>query len=161
MPKTNTRRRRDRDKQQMGPREILNYCLEKPGAWLDHPFGPIPHCVKVGRRLFAQLYPRPKDYKLTLNCQRDRAELYRRLYPGVVVPGYHCPSFQQPYFNTVWLNGAVAGDDLRAMIDHSYEYVLHKHTRREQAAILSGEWTGGPAPWERKGEPEHDQNGPV
>ena len=136
-----TRHRRVR-RRKMDAQDILNYCLEKPGAWMDHPFGPIPDCVKVGRRLFAQLYPKPKDYKITLNCDRMTADFYRQLYPGTVIPGYHCPAVQKPYFNTIYLNGTVPDAVLRKMIDHAYEVVFRKHTRKEQEDILAGRMMG-------------------
>lgn len=146
MTKAGTGRRRRTRRGKMEARDILDYCLSKPGAWLDYPFGAVPQCVKVGRRLFAQLYPRPKDYKITLNCDPAAADFYRRQYPGVVIPGYHCPPVQQPYFNTVWLNGTVPDGVLREMIDRAYGVVLAKHTRREQEEILAGRMIGTPRP---------------
>ena len=133
-------------RRRMEAQDILAYCLKKPGAWLDYPFGAVPQCVKVGRRLFAQLYPRPKDYKITLNCDPMTADFYRQRYPGVVIPGYHCPPVQQPHFNTVWLNGMVPDAVLREMIDHAYAVVLAKHTRRDQEEILAGRMVGTPRP---------------
>jgi predicted DNA-binding protein (MmcQ/YjbR family) len=117
--------------------EIINYCLSKPGAYIDFPFGNIPICVKVGKRLFTQVYPKKDDYKITLNCDRVTGEFYRSLYPGTVVRGYHCPRVQQPYFNTIQLNGVVADDELKAMIDHSYLTVVRKLPRKEQRGLLN------------------------
>jgi predicted DNA-binding protein (MmcQ/YjbR family) len=110
--------------------EILNYCLLKDGSYLDFPFGDIPICVKVANRLFAQVYPKPEDYKITLNCARIAGEIFRDLYPNTVVRGYHCPPVQQPYFNTVLLDNEVTDDELKVMIDHSYSVVLSKLPKR-------------------------------
>lgn len=120
----------------MTAEDILSYCLTKSGSYLDFPFGDIPVCVKVGKRLFAQLYPKQDDYKITLNCDRVIGEMYRSLYPDAVTRGYHCPPSQQPYFNTVRLNGIVSEDELKKMIDHSYETVVKKQTRRLQHELL-------------------------
>jgi predicted DNA-binding protein (MmcQ/YjbR family) len=106
--------------------EIIQYCLSKKAAYLDFPFGELPICVKVGKRLFAQLYPKPGDYKVTLNCDRAMGEIYRARYPGTVVRGYHCPPIQQPYFSTVYLNRGIPEDELKLMIDHSYCVVVGK-----------------------------------
>lgn len=106
--------------------EILTYCLSKSGAYLDDPFGEIPVCVKVEKRLFAQLYPNPDDYKITLNCDMATGEFYRQLYPDAVTRGYHCPPIQQPYFNTVRLDGNLPDEELLQMIDHSYATVVKK-----------------------------------
>ena len=106
--------------------EILTYCLSKSGAYLDHPFGDVPVCVKVEKRLFAQLYPNPDDYKITLNCDMATGEFYRQVYPDAVTRGYHCPPIQQPYFNTVRLDGDLPDEELLKMIDHSYDTVVKK-----------------------------------
>ncbi len=116
----------------MTTEDILSYCLAKPGAYIDFPFGDLPVCVKVGKRLFAQLYPKQDDYKITLNCDRVMGELYRNLYPDAVTRGYHCPPAQQPYFNTVLLKGIVPGDELKKMIDHSYTTVVKKLPKQLQ-----------------------------
>lgn len=116
--------------------EILNYCLTKNGAYIDYPFGDIPICVKVEKRLFAQMYPKADDYKITLNCDMMTGEFFRNLYPNVVVRGYHCPPIQQPYFNTVHLNRGVPDEELIKMIDHSYQVVVKKLTKSVQKQLL-------------------------
>lgn len=116
---------------------LLNHCLSKPGAYTDFPFGEIPVCVKVGGRLFAQVYPKEEGRKITLNCDVMSGEFFRSLYPGVVVRGYHCPPQLAPYFNTVYLNGTVPEAELKMMIDHSYETVFRKLPRKAQRDISS------------------------
>ncbi len=115
--------------------EIISYCLSKKGSYLDFPFGEVPICVKVYKRLFAQIYPRSEDRKITLNCDKITGTIYRNLYPDTVVRGYHCPPIQQPYFNTVHLNEQVSDDDLRTMIDHSYTTVLGKLPKKVREAL--------------------------
>lgn len=41
----------------MNYEELKEYCLAKPGAWQDCPFGPFPVCFKVGSRIFLEWYP--------------------------------------------------------------------------------------------------------
>lgn len=111
--------------------EMLNRCLLKPGAFLDFPFGPDVAVVKVKSRngpprIFAQFFTLRGEEKATLNCSREMGEVYRGLYPGAVVRGYHCPPVQQPYFNTVSLDGAVPEEELWRMTDHAYETVVGK-----------------------------------
>jgi len=116
--------------------DILDYCLSKPGAYIDFPFGNTPICVKVEKRLFSQIYPDKEDYKITLNCDKSSGEIYRNLYPGTVVRGYHCPKVQQPYFNTIHLNGKVSDSELKSMIDHSYITVVRKLPKKVQKELL-------------------------
>ncbi|MDD4495963.1 MAG: MmcQ/YjbR family DNA-binding protein [Eubacteriales bacterium] len=114
----------------MTTEEIISYCLLKPEAYVDFPFGDIPICIKVKKKLFAQLYPNKQDYKITLNCDRITGEYYRSKYPNTVNRGYHCPPVQQPYFNTILLNGKVSDNEIKAMIDHSYMTVVKKLTQK-------------------------------
>jgi predicted DNA-binding protein (MmcQ/YjbR family) len=123
----------------MSTDEIIHYCLLKVGAYLDFPFGDTPICVKVANRLFAQVYPKPEDHKITLNCDMTAGEIYRNLYPDTVVRGYHCPPIQQPYFITVHLNNEVSDDDLKAMIDHSYCVVVGKLPKKVRVNLKDGD----------------------
>ncbi len=118
-------------------KKVLDYCLSKPGAYIDFPFGETPICVKVGKRLFAQVYPKKGDQKITLNCDITAGEFFRSMYPGTVKRGYHSPPQLQPYFNTVNLNGEVPEAELKIMIDHSYSTVFKKLPRRTQEEIAS------------------------
>ena len=119
----------------MKSEEILKYCLSKPGAYLDYPFGDIPICVKVDGRIFAELYPNPTDYKITLSCESMLADFYRQQYPGIIVRGYHCPPVQQPYKNTIYLEG-FDENLLLDMIDHSYSQVIAKMTRKQRFKVI-------------------------
>lgn len=115
--------------------EIIAYCLEKKSSYVDYPFGDIPICVKVHNRIFAQVYPKLTDYKVTLKCQPMMGDFYRQLYPNTVVRGYHCPPIQQPYWNTIYLNGIVTDDELKTMIDQAYNAVVLKLPKNLQKEI--------------------------
>jgi len=112
--------------------EILTLCLAKPGAYVDYPFGPDDTIVKVKApsqekgRIFAQLFDLRGEPVATFNCDRATGEFYRDLFPGAVTRGWHCPPVMQPYFNTVNLDGTVPDDEIRNMIEHSYEVVVAK-----------------------------------
>ena len=76
--------------------DIKKYCLSKHKIYEDCPFGDVPICYKLNGKVFAQIYPCPEDYKITLKCTADAGQFYRMVYPGKVVRGYHCPPVQQP-----------------------------------------------------------------
>lgn len=63
--------------------EIKAYCLEKWKACEEFPFGEVPICYKLNRKIFAQIYPEPGDYKITLKCTADAGQFYRQVYPGL------------------------------------------------------------------------------
>jgi predicted DNA-binding protein (MmcQ/YjbR family) len=115
--------------------EIKDYCLNKRGAVETHPFGEIPICIKVAGKIFAELYPLPDNYKITLKCEPTLADFYRQQYKDIVVRGYHCPPVQQPYHNTVYID-KIDENVLLNMIDHSYERVLGKLTKKAYKELL-------------------------
>ena len=121
--------------------QIIAYCLTKPGAYLDHPFDPILPVVKVRApsqakgRIFAQPFLLKGEPKVTLNCDPVSAQHYRRLYPGSVTRGYHCPPVQQPHFNTVSLDGSVPDREILAMMDHAYAVVVAKMPKYMQQEL--------------------------
>ena len=111
--------------------EICKHCLAKPKAYEDHPFGDWPICFKVNGKIFAQIYAD----KITLKCTAFSGQAFRDAYPGIVVRGYHCPPVQQPYNNTVTLDGAVPDDVLLAMLAHSYQRAMLGLTRARRREL--------------------------
>ena len=111
--------------------QITAYCLSKPKAVETYPFGDWPICFKVNGKIFAQLYPD----KITLKCTAFSGQAFRQSYPGVVVRGYHCPSVQQPYWNTIDLSRFPA-EELPYMIDHAYDTVFSGFSKKAQNEIL-------------------------
>jgi len=124
--------------------EIRDYCLRKPGAYLDYPFGPDYAVVKVKApsqekgRIFAQPFLLRGEPKATLNCTPESAEFFRSVYPGSVTRGYHCPPVMQPHFNTVNLDGMVPDEEILRMIDQAYDVVLAKLPKYIQKELTEG-----------------------
>ena len=115
--------------------QILEYCLEKTGAYEDHPFGEGCICVKVRKRIFAQLFYLNGEPMLTFNGDIPTGEFYRQVYSEDVKRGYHCPPVQQPYFNTVRLMGNVPDEEIINMINGSYRYVVSKLSKKMQREL--------------------------
>jgi predicted DNA-binding protein (MmcQ/YjbR family) len=99
--------------------EFREYCLTKPGATEDTPFGPDNLVFKVGGKMFALASLDEIPPRVNLKCDPDRALDLRHRYEEVR-PGYH---MNKKHWNTVLLSGAIPAAELRAMIDHSYELV--------------------------------------
>lgn len=112
--------------------EIIEYGLSKKGAYKDFPFGAETTVIKVKNRIFAQLFYLNSEPMFTFNADAMVGDFYRRAYPNDVKRGYHCPAVQQPYFNTVNLNGSVPDEEILSMIDISYGYVVGKLTKKLQ-----------------------------
>ena len=61
------------------------------------------------------------------------------MFPRVIVRGYHCPPVQQPYFNTLPLDGRVPDDLILEMIEHSYATVVGKLPKYVQEKLKTSE----------------------
>ncbi len=119
----------------MTPQKILDYCIKKPGAYLDCPFGPEPICARVEKRIFAEVYPM-RNW-VTLKCEPMQGLAWRAEYPDTIRRGYHSPPVQQPYVNTITLDGTVPDEELVGMIEHSYDRALKSLTREARARVCS------------------------
>jgi len=102
--------------------DITQYCLSKPDAYLDYPFGPSPAVVKVYDKMFALVFIRNDKPCLSLKCDPFVAKSLRQQY-SAVAPGYH---LNKEHWNTVVIDGSVPDDEIMWMIDHSYELVVRR-----------------------------------
>ena len=129
----------------MTHQQILDYSLQKRGAYLDFPFEPNVPVVKVKApsqekgRIFAQVFTLYGEPKVTLNCTPESADFYRQVYIGSVTRGWHCPPVQQPHFNTVALDGTVPDEEILRMIDHAYAVVVAKLPKYQQKELIESE----------------------
>jgi len=129
----------------MTHKEIIDYCLKKPGAYVDFPFEPWCPTVRVKAPsqekgpIFANPLTLKGELKVSLSCTPESAEVYRAIYPGTVVRGWHCPPVQQPHCNTVSLDGTVPDDVILRMIDHAYDVVVAKMPKYIQKELCKGE----------------------
>lgn len=115
---------------------IEKYCLEHPGTYETRPFGKYPICYRVMGKIFVQLHPEEKFYKITLKSEAEKSYLYRQLYPGIVVRGYHCPPVQQPYWNTIDLDAFTDVEMLFQMIDEAYDTLIKSFSKKTKIQLL-------------------------
>ena len=112
--------------------ELIDFCLKKYGAYVDFPFGDNPVCIKVQKKIFAQIFTYEDDYKITLKCNPDLGTVYRKNYPETILPGYHLPVKQKKHWNTILLGKVVPEKLIREMISHSYDEVMKKLLKRRK-----------------------------
>jgi len=110
--------------------KIKEYCMHQAGAYESRPFGKNPICYRIMGKIFAQFNEQETFFKLTLKCDAQKAQIYRSLYPDIVVRGYHCPPVQQPYWNTIDLNLFKEEQMLFQMIDEAYEAVAYSFSKK-------------------------------
>ena len=100
--------------------EFREYCLTKPGAREEIPFGPDVLVFKVGEKMFALAALDEVPSTANLKCDPDLALDLRDQYEQVT-PGYH---MNKKHWNTVQIGSGIPDIELRKMIDHSYELVI-------------------------------------
>lgn len=104
--------------------EFRDYCLSLPGTRLDFPFDATTMTVKVGPpgrdRMFALADVEAVPSKANLKCEPALARDLRAAYPSDVAPGFH---MNKEHWNTVALDGGLSDDQIRGMVDLSYDLV--------------------------------------
>lgn len=110
----------------MSPEQIIDCCLKYKYSYIDYPFGISPVCIKIKADRFTPIFAQIYQDKITLKCNPEEGLFFRNLYPDTVTRGYYCPPVQQPYWNTIKLNGRISDNEIKMMIEHSYNEVLKK-----------------------------------
>lgn len=104
----------------MDSQEISDLALGFPATAEDYPFGPDAPVYKVAGKVFAILQPDGDAPQVTLKCEPSLALELRAQFPAVG-EGYHV---NKKHWNTVLLDGSVPEDELREMVEHSYQRVV-------------------------------------
>jgi predicted DNA-binding protein (MmcQ/YjbR family) len=104
------------------------YCLGKPGASEDMPFGEDVLVFKVAGKMFALAPLDEVPVTANLKCDPDLALELRDRYEQVR-PGYH---MNKKHWNTVEIGTGIPDAELRKMIDHSYELVVKSLPKKRQ-----------------------------
>ncbi|MBW7454900.1 MmcQ/YjbR family DNA-binding protein [Paenibacillus sepulcri] len=109
---------------------LTDYCLDKPGAVKEYPFGPGTMVVKVGGKIFAFL----SGQAISLKCDPVIAENLREQHEAVT-PGYH---LNKKHWNSIRVDGSLTGEEIKSMIDHSYELVYKGLPKAAREQMGSG-----------------------
>ncbi len=111
--------------------DFREYCLSKPGAVEETPFGPDTLVFKVGGKIFALAALDEVPTTVNLKCEPDLALDLRDRYQQVT-PGYH---MNKKHWNTVEIEGGIPEAELCKMIDHSYDLVVQSLPRASHSKI--------------------------
>ena len=110
----------------MTHKELEDYLLAMPGAWLDYPFGEGTSVYKVGHKdlgedekMFAIIADESKPLRISLKCDPILAVSLRETYE-TVLPGYH---LNKKHWNTIICTGQVPTNELEDWMRHSYNLV--------------------------------------
>lgn len=113
----------------MNIEEVRDYCIGKKAAEECFPFGDDTLVFKVMGKMFACISVDDPTW-LDLKCEPEYALELRERYQGIE-GAFH---FNKKYWNQVRIEGDVPDSLIRRLIDHSYEEVLKKFTRKMREA---------------------------
>ena len=122
----------------MSLEELMQSALLYPAACAENPFGPESICIRIGPHGPIFLNLMPCNAWASFRCEPAMGLIWRSEFPSAVRRGWHCPPVQQPYNNTVTLDGTVPDDVLAAMLAHSYDRALRSLTREKRKALGLG-----------------------
>ncbi len=110
----------------MNVETLRAYCLDKPGTEETQPFGPDTVVYKVGGKAFLLTGFDSENLRFNVKCDPDKAVELREEF-ACVLPGFH---MNKKHWNTIVVDGSVSSKQLQEWIDHSYELVLKKKTKK-------------------------------
>ena len=99
---------------------LLELLTGMPGAVEEYPFGEEVAVFKVGGKMFALVWLPGEPGFVNLKCDPDWAIALREKHRAVR-PGYHS---NKKHWNSVDLDGTISTQDLREMVEHSYDLVV-------------------------------------
>ena len=111
--------------------ELVAYCLAKPGAEETYPWGDAELVAKVGGKAFA--FIGLDSGTLGVKCGRDPAEAaeWRDRYPDAINASNYIGRYG---WNSVDWTGPVPDDEVRELIDASYDAIVAALPRRRRPA---------------------------
>ena len=108
---------------------IRQYCLQKRFVTEEFPFDDVTLVFKVVGKMFACL-PLNKPDMLVLKCDAEYAIELRDRY-SAIEPAWH---FNKKYWNQ-HLVSALDDELICSLIDHSYDEVVKKFSRKQRSEL--------------------------
>ena len=110
----------------MNYEDLQQYCLSKKGVTEEFPFDESTLVFKVMGKMFALSGLNALEARVNLKCDPERAIELRDEYADII-PGYH---MSKKHWNTVYLERELSDEFIRLLIDHSYDLVVDKLTKK-------------------------------
>jgi predicted DNA-binding protein (MmcQ/YjbR family) len=111
--------------------ELRRWCLAQAGAVEDFPFGPETSVFKVGGKVFALSALERTPLEVSVKCEPELAVDLRESYEAIR-PGYH---LNKRHWNTITLDGSLADQLVRELIEDSYDLVTSALPKRVREAL--------------------------
>ena len=117
----------------MNTKSLEAYLLSKKGASKEFPFGDYVAVFKVMGKMFAVVSEQDNPLRINLKATPEDCIAFREIYE-CVIPGYH---MSKKHWNTIILDGTMEDDNLKLMIDDSYELIVSKLTKKQREELLT------------------------
>jgi len=111
--------------------QLRHYFSTKAGSYEDFPFDGSTMVIKIQSKMFALIALEKDPLEISLKCDPYLAESLRMQYKAVTA-GYH---LNKRHWNSVVLDGSISKKVVCEMIDHSYQLVFDKLTKKNKAEI--------------------------
>ncbi len=111
----------------MNIEEFRNYCLSKKGATESFPFDEQTLVFKVMGKMFALTGLEHHPTRVNLKCDPERSVELREEHDGLIYGAFHMSKL---HWNTVELEMNLPNDLIIELIDHSYDLVISKLTKK-------------------------------
>ena len=108
--------------------ELVKYCLAKPGATEDYPWGDEELTAKVGGKVFAFIGLTGATVGLKCGANADEAGHWRERHPDAITVSAYIGRYG---WNAVRLAG-VPDDDVFELVDASYDDVVRRLPRSKR-----------------------------
>src|SRR4029453_18670875 len=109
------------------------WCLARPSAVEEFPFGPQSSVFKVGGKMFALSALDARPLSVSLKCEPSLAEALRGEHPAVR-PGYH---LNKRHWITVTLDDSLPDELVFGLLEDSYDLVVNRLPKREGELVRS------------------------
>jgi len=117
----------------MNVEEFREYCLIKKGVEESFPFDESTLVFKVMGKMFALTGLDREEFRINLKCDPERAIELRDEYPDIQ-PGWH---MSKKHWNTVICEGDLEVNFIKELVDHSYDLVCSKLTKKLKAELAN------------------------
>lgn len=117
----------------MNIEQFRTYCITKNRVEETFPFDADTLVFKIGGKMFA-LISLSNPNSVNLKCEPEKAVELRATYHAIS-PGFH---MNKMHWNTVHFNQDAPDKLILELVDHSYNLVFKKLTKKQQTDLLYG-----------------------
>jgi predicted DNA-binding protein (MmcQ/YjbR family) len=115
----------------MNVEELRAYALSLPGTNESFPFDNNTLVFKVLTKMFLLVSLERQPLQFNFKALPENNLAYRENYPAVR-PGYHS---NKKHWSTVTVDGSIPERELKTWIKDSYDLVVAKLTKKQQASL--------------------------